>query len=291
MSTSSTTSSSTTTSGTSTSSSTTSSPSLNETELPGTLRVGISFDQPGVGLREADTYSGPDADVARYIARYPGISRITFVEAQTDQRETLLATGRVDLVLAAYSITPERADQITFAGPYLTTGRDLLVPTTSRIRKPSQLSGSTVCSVRGSQSTTELVANYPGLHLTVRPRISDCVDLLKRDKVDAVTSDAAILAGFARASTPRTSGARAASRSPASAGASPCAVRTPPSARTSATPPAAMVEDGEWKRSVRDNPGTVKQIGKRTATPPKLQACPEPRPASTSSSDGSPSSS
>ena len=291
VSTSSTTSSSTTTSASSTSSSTTSSPSLHETELPGTLRVGISFDQPGVGLREADTYSGLDADVARYIARYLGISRITFVEAQTDQRETLLATGQVDLVLAAYSITPERAEQITFAGPYLTTGQDLLVPTTSKIRKPSQLSGSTVCSVQGSRSTTELVANYPGLHLTVRPRISDCVDLLKQDKVDAVTSDAAILAGFARSSTPpdewRTSG------KPFTRERWGVAMRREDTAMCEDVHDAlaAMVEDGAWKRSVRDNLGTVKQIGKRTATPPKLQACPEPRPASTSSSDGSPSSS
>lgn len=274
------------------SSSTTSSPSLHETDVPGTLRVAISFDQPGVGLREGDTYTGLDADVARYIARYLGVSRITFVEALTDQRETLLATGQVDLVLAAYSMTPERAEDVTFAGPYLTTGQDLLVRSTSTIRKPAQLSGSTVCSVQGSRSTTELVANYPGLHLTMRPRISECVDLLEQRKVDAVTSDAAILRGFARTSASpdkwRTGGR------PFTTERWGVAMRREDTALCEDVHDALadMVETGEWQRSVRDNLGTRKQIGKRTTTPPKLAPCPAPRTSSTSGTDGaSPSSS
>ena len=84
--------------------------SPHRTDLPRTLRVAVSFDQPGIGLRQGNSYTGLDVAVAEHIARYLGIPRISFVEAVTDQRRTLLATGQVDLVLAAYSMTPERAD-------------------------------------------------------------------------------------------------------------------------------------------------------------------------------------
>lgn len=280
-----------TTGSSSASTSTTSSPSLHETDLPGRLRVAISFDQPGVGLHEGDEYTGLDADVARYIARYLGISRITFVEAQTDQRETLLVTGQVDLVLASYSMTPQRAEDVTFAGPYLRTGQDLLVRTGSKIRRPSQLAGSTVCSVQGSQSTTELVDNYPGLHLTMRPRLSDCVDLLTDDKVDAVTSDAAILQAYARESRSpdklRLAG-RQFTREDWGV-----AMRREDTALCEDVSDALedMVETGAWRRSVRDNLGTKAQLGTRTSTPPKLAACPEPRaPKSTDTESSSTSS-
>lgn len=274
---------STTTSTTGTSS--TSHPSLRETDLPSTLRVAISFDQPGIGLREGNTYSGLDADVARYIARYLGISRITFVEAVTNQRETLLATGQVDLVLAAYSITPERADDVTFAGPYLSTGQDLLVAQDSEIRTPKQLRGSTVCSVEGSTSTSKLVNDYPGLHLTVQPRVSDCIDLLKDGKVEAVTSDSAVLAPFARKSKApdklRLSG------KPFTREQWGVAMRPTDTALCEDVSDALadMIKTGAWKRAVHDNLGTSTTLTKRTLSPPKLKPCPPPPTPTPSTSD------
>ena len=264
---------------------------LHQTDAPSSLRVAITFDQPGVGLREGDTYSGLDVDVARYVARYIGVTRISFVEAVTEQRETLLATGQADLVLAAYSITPDRSDDVTFAGPYLSTGQGLLVRARSRIRTPEQLPGFTVCSVQGSTSTEELVDNHPGLHLTVKPRLSDCVDLLKESKVNAVTADAAVLSGYARESS------------------APDVLRTSSTTFTTERWGVAMrrddtdlcedvndaladmVETGAWKRAVRSNLGTSSTLPRRTLTPPKLQACPEPRPSTTSSDGSTPTSS
>lgn len=279
---------STSTSEHSSSSSSTTGPTLQETDLPDTLRVAISFDQPGVGLREGDTYSGLDTDVARYVARYLGISRITFVEGVTDQRQTLLATGQADLVLGAYTMTPERAEEVTFAGPYLTTGQGLLVRSGSRIRTPADLPGFTTCSVQGSRSTAELVDNHPGLHLTMRERLSDCVDLLEDNKVNAVTSDAAILRGYARASEApdklRTGGTTFTTEQWG------VAMRREDTdlCQDVRAALADMVDTGAWKRSVRENLGPTKAIGKRTATPPQLKACPPPRPSSSSTS-GSPS--
>lgn len=269
----------------------TSTPTRHETDLPGTLRVAISFDQPGVGLREGDSHTGLDADVARHIAQYLGIPRISFVEAVTDQRETLLATGQVDLVLAAYSMTPQRAADVTFAGPYLTTGQELLLPARSRIRSPGQLRGFTVCSVQGSRSTDELVDAYPGLHLTVEPKISDCVDLLHQHKVKAVTSDAAVLLPFVREST----GADRLKLSgrPFTREQWGVAMRREDTDLCEDVSDALedMVETGAWRRAVRDNLGSSWSVPRRTLTPPTLQDCPAPRGPSTSSGGASATSS
>lgn len=252
-------------------------PPLHESDLPSTLRVAITFDQPGVGLREGGKFTGIDADIARYIAGHLGVPQISFVEAVADQRETLLATRQADLVLASYSMTPARADKVTFAGPYLTTGQELLVSARSSIRTPRQLRGFTVCSVQGSTSTSELVKDHPGLHLTVQPRVSDCVALLEQGKVKAVTSDAAILQGFVRASRApdklRLSGAPF---SPEHWGVAMRRADVDLCKDVSAAL-AKMVQSGAWKRAVRDNLGDSSAVGARTLTPPKPRPCPAPR--------------
>ena len=264
--------------------------SPHRTDLPRTLRVAVSFDQPGIGLRQGNSYTGLDVDVAEHIARYLGIPRISFVEAVTDQRRTLLETGQVDLVLAAYSMTPERADDVTFAGPYLTTGQDLLVPARSRIRSVGQLQGSTLCSVQGSRSTDELVDDHPGLHLTVEPKISDCVALLSEGTVDAVTSDAAVLLPFVRGS-----GAdrlRLVGR-PFTRERWGVAMRREDTALCEdvSSALADMVETGEWQRAVTDNLGPARSLPRGTATPPPLVDCPAPRGPSTRTTGPAPASS
>src|SRR5690606_9942867 len=94
------------------------------------LTIGIKIDQPGLGLRKPDgTYAGFDVDVARYIAKELGVpeSGITFKEAQSANREPFIQQGQVDMVIATYSITDERKEKVSFAGPYLVTGQDILI--------------------------------------------------------------------------------------------------------------------------------------------------------------------
>ena len=93
------------------------------------ITVGIKFDQPGLGLKTGDTYSGFDVDVARYVAKELGFDadQITFKESPSPQRENLLQSGQVDMVVATYSITDTRKEKVDFGGPYFVAGQDLLV--------------------------------------------------------------------------------------------------------------------------------------------------------------------
>ncbi|MVA75664.1 transporter substrate-binding domain-containing protein [Auraticoccus sp. F435] len=171
-----------------------------QTEGGDGVTIGIKFDQPGLGLREGENYTGFDVEVARYVAGELGYSedQITFVESPSAQRETLLSSGQVDMIFATYSITDTRKEQVSFAGPYIIAGQDLLVRADdTEITGPETLSGKTLCSVTGSTPAEKVKEEYPDVELQEYANYSQCVQALSSGGVDAVTTDNTILAGFA----------------------------------------------------------------------------------------------
>ncbi|MGB5953464.1 MAG: glutamate ABC transporter substrate-binding protein [Ornithinimicrobium sp.] len=163
------------------------------------VTIGIKFDQPGLGLKEGDSYSGMDVDVAKAVVEEMGMSEsdITWKESPSAQRETLLETGQVDMVFATYSITDERKEKVQFAGPYFTAGQSLLVAADSDITGTEDLDGQVLCSVTGSTSAPNVKEEVPGVQLQEYGTYSECVSQLANGTIQAVTTDDAILAGFA----------------------------------------------------------------------------------------------
>ncbi|GAA6524759.1 glutamate ABC transporter substrate-binding protein [Intrasporangium sp. DVR] len=163
----------------------------------GKVKVGIKFDQPGLGLKTGATYSGFDVDVANFIAEELKLD-VEFVEAVSAQRETLLKTGQVKYIVGTYSITEKRMADVSFAGPYFIAGQDLLVRADdASITGPDTLEGKNLCSVKGSTSATKIKEKVPGVNLQEYNTYSLCVDALKSGAVDALTTDDTILAGYA----------------------------------------------------------------------------------------------
>ncbi|MEP6650063.1 MAG: glutamate ABC transporter substrate-binding protein [Lapillicoccus sp.] len=161
------------------------------------VKVGIKFDQPGMGLKEGSTYSGFDVDVANYIAKELNYTP-TFVEAVSSQRETLIKTGQVKYIVGTYSITDARKKDVDFAGPYFIAGQDLLIRADdSSITGTDSLNGKKLCSVKGSTSAVNVQKKVPGVNLQEYNTYTLCVDALKAKSVDALTTDNAILAGYA----------------------------------------------------------------------------------------------
>jgi glutamate transport system substrate-binding protein len=166
------------------------------------LVVGITFDQPGLGMRNPDgSVTGFDVDVARYVGRQLGYEadQVVFTEVKSTDPEADLATNVVDMVLATYSITAARRQKVDFAGPYFLAHQDLLVRADNRsIVGPQSLSGVTLCSVRGS-SSSQRVKDYFArkVRLQEYPILSRCIPALLSGAVDAVTADDTVLDGYA----------------------------------------------------------------------------------------------
>lgn len=166
------------------------------------LVIGISFDQPGLGLLADGEFTGFEVDIARYIADELGIkpNNVEFREAPPTVREDILLKRRVDLVVAAYSITEERKQRVDFAGPYFATGQSIMVRSgDTDISGPESLTGGrTVCTVRGSTSAQALKERFADqIDLREYDFASLCVAALESGAVDAFSTDDIILAGYA----------------------------------------------------------------------------------------------
>jgi glutamate transport system substrate-binding protein len=166
------------------------------------LTVGIKFDQPGLGLKTPDgKYTGFDVDVATYVAKELGYDAkdIEWKEAPSAERENLISNGDVDFVVASYSITPERKQKVSFAGPYFLAHQDLLVRAgDNSIKGAKDLNSRKLCSVTGSTSAQNVKKELaPKADLQEFGGYSECLTGLENKAVDALTTDDSILAGYA----------------------------------------------------------------------------------------------
>jgi len=173
-----------------------------ELATAGTIKIGVKKDQPGIGFQApgAAAPEGFDIEMAKIIAGKLRIepSSIEWVETVSKNREPFLRNGTVDLVLASYTITDQRRQIVGQAGPYYVTGQQLLVREEDKdtITGPKALDGKKVCSVTGSTSIKTVEEKY-GATPVPFATYSECVEQLLNGQVDAVTTDGAILLGYA----------------------------------------------------------------------------------------------
>ncbi|WP_028653695.1 glutamate ABC transporter substrate-binding protein [Nocardioides halotolerans] len=175
---------------------------MKELAEAGKVTVGVKYDQPGLGFKGAtdDIPSGFDVEVAKLLVADLGIdpedtSAVTYQETISDNREPFLQQGKVDLVLASYSITDDRRKVVGQTGPYFLTGQQLLVPADSDVESIADLAGQEVCSVTGSTSIDRI--NEQGAKGVGFDSYSECVQKVLDGTVPAMSTDGSILAGYA----------------------------------------------------------------------------------------------
>lgn len=168
----------------------------------GKIVVGVKYDQPGLGFKGAndEVPSGFDVEIAKLLIADLGIDpadtdAVTWEETISDNREPFLESGKVDLVLASYSITDERRQVVGQTGPYFVTGQQVLVPEDSDVTGIEDLKGQQVCSVTGSTSIDRI--NEGGAKGVGFDSYSECVQKVLDGTVAAMSTDGSILAGFA----------------------------------------------------------------------------------------------
>ncbi|WP_406016435.1 glutamate ABC transporter substrate-binding protein [Streptomyces sp. NBC_00984] len=178
------------------------SPTWTKAKKRGYLRVGAKEDQPYLGEKDPATgvYSGFDIEIAKMMSASLGFDpkTIRFKTIASANRETALQNGQIDYYVGTYTINAMRKKLVGFAGPYFMAGQSLLVRTDEHdINGPQDLAGKTVCSAAGSTPYQRIAADYPKAILVAYDTYSICVDNLLTYQVDAVTTDDAILLGFA----------------------------------------------------------------------------------------------
>lgn len=184
------------------------SPTFEKMTKRGKVVIGVKEDQPGLGYKDPTTnkYTGFDIEIAKLVAAKLGFdeAKVEFKSIPSAGREQALINGDVDYYVGTYTINDKRKQQVGFAGPYFTAGQDLLVKKDDNsITGPDTLKGKKVCSVTGStpiQYVKTKALTEPG-NIVELQTYSQCVTQLIEGAIDAVTTDDAILKGYA-AQTP-----------------------------------------------------------------------------------------
>jgi glutamate transport system substrate-binding protein len=180
------------------------SPTFDAMTQRGRVVIGVKEDQPGLGFKDATTneYSGFDIEIARLVAAQLGFTpdKIDYKPIPSAAREDSIERGEVDYYVGTYTINDNRKQRVSFAGPYYMAGQSVLVRSdeTAIINKDT-MKGKKVCSVTGStpiQRVRDQGLTEPE-NIVEFQTYTQCVDQLLNNQVDAVTTDDAILAGYA----------------------------------------------------------------------------------------------
>ncbi len=239
----------------------------------GAVTIGIKFDQPGLGQQIGSDYKGFDVDVANYVAKDLGYSSVNFIESPSAQRETLIQSGQAKMIFATYSITDDRKQKVSFAGPYFKAGQDLLVKADNTdITGPDSLDGKKLCSVTGSTSAKKIQDDFSkGVQLQQFDTYSKCVEALNAGSIDAVSTDNIILAGFA--AQDQYKGKLKVVGKPFSEENYGVGIKKGDTALCEKinTSLKKMIDDGTWKKALEENVGSFEYD--KSANPPTPDAC------------------
>jgi glutamate transport system substrate-binding protein len=180
------------------------SPTFAAMQQRGRVVMGVRADQPGLGFQDATTnqYTGFDVEIARLVAAQLGFGadKLDYKVVPSAAREDTIERGEIDYMVGTYTINDNRKQRVSFAGPYYVAGQSLLVRSDdTAITGKDTLKGKKVCSVTGStpiQRVKDQQLTEP-TNIVEFQTYSQCVDQLLNNQVDAVTTDDAILKGFA----------------------------------------------------------------------------------------------
>lgn len=170
----------------------------------GKLRVGVKADVPNFGLQDAATgeFEGMEIDLAYALAERIGLTAddVEFEAVTAKTRGPLLDNGQLDVVIATFTIKPERLEQWNFTNPYYQDEVGLLVKKSSGIEGLADLDGKTIGVAQGatSRDAVQVEADKLGikvnfLEFATYPEINAA---LESGRVDAFSVDKSILSGY-----------------------------------------------------------------------------------------------
>jgi polar amino acid transport system substrate-binding protein len=167
----------------------------------GRLVVGVDQNTYLFGFRNPNTgeLEGFDIDIAREMARaiFGDPNRIQLRVVDASQRESMLQSGKVDLVVRTYSITCARKKLVDFSTVYFNANQKVLVVKGSGITSFQSLSGKRVCAVAGTTSLARLFELNPPPVVFSAATWTDCLLMLQQGQVDAISTDDVVLKGLA----------------------------------------------------------------------------------------------
>ena len=153
------------------------------------IKIAVFSDKKPFGyVDENGTYQGYDVYFAERIAKDLGV-KVKYVPVEPAARVEVLETNKVDIVLANFTKTPERAEKVDFSLPYMKVALGVVSPDGALITEPEQLNGKTLIVAKGTTAETYFTENYPQVKLLKFDLYADTYKALLDGRGDAFSTD------------------------------------------------------------------------------------------------------
>lgn len=162
---------------------------LDEIKESGKIVIGVFSDKAPFGyVDENGEYKGYDVYFAERIAKDLGVD-VEYVSTDPASRVEYAATGKVDVILANFTVTEERAKQVDFALPYMKVMLGVVSPDNALITDAAQLKDKSLIVVKGTTAETYFEKNYPDVKLQKYDEYADAYNALLDGRGDAFSTD------------------------------------------------------------------------------------------------------
>lgn len=162
---------------------------IDEIKQSGKIIIGVFSDKAPFGyVDENGKYQGYDIYFAERIAKDLGVE-VEYVSTDPASRVEYVATGKVDIILANFTVTEERAKQVDFALPYMKVMLGVVSPDNALITDVEQLNAKNLIVVKGTTAETYFEKNYPDVSLQKYDEYADAYNALLDGRGDAFSTD------------------------------------------------------------------------------------------------------
>ena len=163
---------------------------VDEIKESGTLKIGVFSDKNPFGYVDNNgEYQGYDVYFAKRLAQDLG-TELELVSVEAANRAEYLITGKVDIILANFTVTEERAEKVDFALPYMKVALGVVSPESAPINTEADLENKKLIVVKGTTAEQYFTENpYNGLELVKFDEYNEAYSALQDGRGDAFSTD------------------------------------------------------------------------------------------------------
>ena len=163
---------------------------LDEIKASGTINIGVFSDKNPFGyVDENGDYQGYDVYFAKRIGEDLRLT-VNYVSTEAANRVEYLETGKVDIILANFTVTAERAEKVDFALPYMNVALGVVSPDSRVIKDLSEIKeGDQVIVISGTTAEDYLIKNNPEITLQKYDTYANAKNALENGNAVAWAND------------------------------------------------------------------------------------------------------
>lgn len=162
---------------------------LDQIKESGIVKIGVFSDKKPFGyVDENGEYQGYDIYLGNRLAEELGV-KVEYVPVEAANRVEYLTSAKVDIILANFTVTDERKEQVDFALPYMKVSLGVVSPSSALITDPEQLNGKTLIVSKGTTAEVYFEKNHPEIKLQKYNQYSEAYAALLDGRGDAMSTD------------------------------------------------------------------------------------------------------